>query len=204
MIAIIDYGLGNLRSVLGAVNKVGYDALITRNEKEIRQADKLILPGVGAFGDGIQNLKKLDLLKPLLEEVTVNEKPILAICLGFQLLAKDSREFGYHKGLGLIDATVEKIQTNNDLLKVPHVGWNDLYQKKESILFDRIPSDALFYYVHSFHVNCADSSIVAGECEYGLRFTSVIEKKNIFGTQFHPEKSQLHGLRMLTNFIENT
>jgi len=201
MIAIINYGLGNLRSVAGAVERLGHEAVITNGADELSKADKLVLPGVGAFGDGIKNLRALGLENVLYRLVFEDCKPILGICLGFQLMAKESCEFGNHQGLGWIDAVVEKIDTNGRL-RLPHIGWNDLFQQKKSKLFENIPEDALFYYVHSYHVRCSDQSMIIGECDYGVRFTAAIENNNIFATQFHPEKSQQWGLELLKNFVE--
>jgi len=201
-IAIIDYELGNLRSVFGAVEKLGHRAYITNDIAKFEEADKLILPGVGAFEDGMKNLNNLGLIEPLTRLVLNEQKPILAICLGFQLLANESHEFGLHKGLGWIDAEVKKIDTKNSDLQVPHVGWNDLFMTRNCILWENIPKEALFYYVHSFQVHCASDDIVMGKCIYGTEFTSAIQQENIFGTQFHPEKSQYYGLEVLKNFIE--
>jgi glutamine amidotransferase len=180
---------------------VGYEPLISNRVEDLERADKLILPGVGAFGDGMANLYRLGLVEPLTRLVT-QHKPILGICLGAQLIARESYEFGHHRGLGWIEASVVKIDTNGQALRLPHVGWNDLYQVKDSLLFEDIPPEALFYYVHSFRIKCDSSDIVIGECEYGTRFTAAFQKGNIYGTQFHPEKSQLHGLNLLKNFLE--
>jgi glutamine amidotransferase len=201
MIAIVNYGLGNLRSVAGAVERLGGEAVITNDADELLKAEKLILPGVGAFGDGIKNLRALGLEDILNQLVLEESKPIFGICLGFQLMAKESCEFGYHQGLGWIDAVVEKIDTNGRL-RLPHVGWNDLFQRKKSVLFENVPGNALFYYVHSYHVRCLDQNIIVGECDYGMRFTAAVEEDNIFGTQFHPEKSQQWGLELLKNYLE--
>jgi imidazole glycerol-phosphate synthase subunit HisH len=201
-IAIVDYGLGNLRSVYGAVAKLGHRAFITNDISKLEEADKLILPGVGAFGDGMNNLINLGLVESLTRLVLDEKKPILAICLGFQLLANKSLEFGQHKGLGWIDAVVRKIDTQKTHLRVPHVGWNDLFVYRDCVLWERIPKEALFYYVHSFYVDCKSDEIVVGECNYGIKFTSAVKQGNIYGTQFHPEKSQYHGLEVLKNFIE--
>ncbi|MEW6664763.1 MAG: imidazole glycerol phosphate synthase subunit HisH [Thermodesulfobacteriota bacterium] len=201
MIGVIDYGLGNLRSVAGAVERVGFEPVVTRDPADLEKAEKLILPGVGAFGDGMENLRRFGLISLLGSLVLEKRKPILGICLGFQLLARQSSEFGMHQGLGWIDASVEKLETRGTL-RLPHVGWNDLYPCRESLLFDGIPGDALFYYVHSFHVKCDHRELVAGECEYGMRFTAVMTQGNIYGTQFHPEKSQMWGLQLLRNFLE--
>jgi len=201
-ISIIDYGLGNLHSVLGAVRKTGYDAIVTNNISELYKSDKLILPGVGAFEDGIKNLKQLNLMDPLHELVNIKKKPILGICLGFQLLAKESFEFGCHRGLGWVDATVKKLSFNDEKIRIPHVGWNNLIQKKESKLWSKVPKDALFYYVHSYFMDCQNKEIIIGKCNYGNEFVSAIEQQNIIGTQFHPEKSQFFGLKIIKNFIE--
>lgn len=202
MVVIIDYGLGNLRSVAGAVEKVGYQPCISSEIEEIKRADKLILPGVGAFGDGIKNIRELGLIEPLSELVIKQGRPILGICLGAQLLARESYEFGHHEGLGWIDASVIKIESNGSSLRIPHVGWNHMIQVRDSILFEGIPNEALFYYVHSFHIRCANHEIVIGECDYGGRLTAAFQCRNIYATQFHPEKSQLYGLRLLKNFLD--
>ena len=201
-VGIVDYGLGNLRSVAGAVERLGHNPVITSCVNKLTGADKLILPGVGAFGDGMDNLHDRGLVDPLNEIVLEQGAPIMGICLGAQLMALQGQEFGSRRGLGWIDGVVVGLEPEDTELRVPHVGWNDLIQIKGSILFTEIPEDALFYYVHSFHVQCADEELVYGECEYGQRFTAVFQKGNIFGTQFHPEKSQLHGLTVLRNFLE--
>ena len=201
LVGIIDYRLGNLRSVFSAIQKVGHKAIISSSAEELQLADKLIFPGVGAFGDGMNNLHRLGLVEPLTRMVLEQKKPILGICLGSQLMTKESFEFGYHKGLGWIDASAIKIKTDNKDLRIPHVGWNNLIQLRENILFNEIPNEALFYYVHSFHVQCNNPDIVIGECEYGMTFTAGFHQNNIYAIQFHPEKSQLYGLNLLKNFI---
>jgi glutamine amidotransferase len=202
MIVIIDYGLGNLFSVAGAVERLGFKPLISNKVMDMEKADKLILPGVGAFADGMKNLKKGGLIEPLTKLVVDKKKPILGICLGSQLMAKESFEFGHHPGLGWIDASVIRLEPKDKSLRVPHVGWDELIQVKDSILFRNIPPTALFYYTHSFHVKCNKKDNKLGECDYGMKFTAAFNKGNIYGTQFHPEKSQLHGLNMLKNFLE--
>ncbi len=202
MIGIIDYGLGNLTSVAGAVEKVGFEPLITSDPVLLEQAESLILPGVGAFGDGMRNLHESGLIEPLKGIVLRGGKPILGICLGSQLLAKSSQEFGDHEGLGWIDARVIRLEPDDPSLRVPHVGWNELYQTGESVLFDNVPDGALFYYVHTFKLETERDDIVIGRCDYGGRFVAAIRAGNIYATQFHPEKSQRHGLTLLRNFLE--
>ena len=201
VIAIINYGLGNLSSVAGAIERLGYKYIITNKKEEIRNSDKFILPGVGAFAEGMQNIKNLELDKILNEVVLEHKKPILGICLGFHMMAHEGFEFGHHAGLGWLEASVIKFEIDKNL-RLPHVGWNDLFMVRESKLFYNIPEDALFYYVHSYHMKCKMKEIVTGECLYGERFTSTIENNNVYGTQFHPEKSQKWGLQLLRNFVE--
>jgi len=202
MIGIVDYGLGNLASVAGAVTKLGFQAEVTADATRLAAADKLILPGVGAFGDGMKKLHERKLVAPLTDLVLAGKKPVLGICLGFQLMAASSEEFGEHEGLGWVDAQVVRLAPEDQSMRVPHVGWNELHQIGDCILFDDVPSDALFYYVHSFRLAPANDNIVTGECDYGGRFTSAIQQGSVFGTQFHPEKSQRHGLTVLQNFLE--
>ncbi|MDD5120709.1 MAG: imidazole glycerol phosphate synthase subunit HisH [Candidatus Omnitrophica bacterium] len=199
-VAIVDYGLGNLRSVSGAVSKLGYLPFETHDKEEILSADKLILPGVGAFGDGMKNLHSLGLIECLNQSVLEKKTPILGICLGSQLMAKISYEFGKHEGLGWINASVKKLNSGTNL-RIPHVGWNGIVLIKEDPLFTGILSNELFYFVHSFHVCCEEKQAIVAECEYGIQFTAAFHKDNIFGTQFHPEKSQSIGLKLLNNFL---
>jgi len=201
MIGIINYGLGNLRSVLGAVEKLGHKGAISADPTTLALADKLILPGVGAFGDGMRNLTERELIEPLSEMVRTQRKPILGICLGFQLLAEGSDEFGEHTGLGWIPGRVKRIKTDDASLRVPHVGWNDFEQSRDCILFDDVPDPALFYFVHSYHLE-TDPDITVGTCTYGTPICAAVQSGNVFGTQFHPEKSQRHGLKVLQNFLE--
>jgi glutamine amidotransferase len=203
MIGIVQYGLGNTRSVMGAVERLGFEPVLTDRPELLARADKLILPGVGAFGDGMKNLKDRGLVEALNSLVREQNKPILGICLGFQLMAERGYEFGNHQGLGWIKAEVVKMDTRGEL-RLPHVGWNDLFQVKESLLLEGIPSNALFYYVHSYHARCEEEGIVVGESEYGCRFVAAVEQGNLFGTQFHPEKSQRWGLEVLRNFLERS
>lgn len=197
--AIIDYGLGNVRSVRGAVERLGYTAVVSSASGDLAAADALILPGVGAFGDGMRRLYERDLIRPLNRLVLEDKKPILGICLGAQLMTNSSCEFGQHEGLRWVDASVERLPVNG--LPLPHVGWNDLEIVRDSQLFRDMSSQPLVYYVHSFHIHCHDESLVTGRCEYGASFTASFERGNIFGSQFHPEKSQAEGLVFLSNFL---
>jgi glutamine amidotransferase len=200
LVLIVDYGLGNLRSVAGAVERLGHTALVSPDPADIARADRLILPGVGAFGDGMRRLAARGFVEPLTEAVRQRQTPILGICLGAQLMARESHEFGHHQGLGWLPATVRPIEPAGRL-RVPHVGWNELQQLRSDPLFAEIPPAALFYFVHSFHITADDPEIVAGTCEYGGTLAAVFRSGNICGTQFHPEKSQRHGLRLLQNFL---
>lgn len=200
MIAIIDYKLGNLASVQNALNSLNVESVITDDPQKISKADKIILLGVGAFGEGINNLKKANLIPVLNQEVLVNKKPFLGICLGMQLICKKGYEGGEYDGLGWIDAEVVKFDSTK--LRVPHIGWNDVVCNLNSPIFKGGNEVQTFYFVHSFFVKPADQSIVIGKCHYGVDFTAVIQKDNIFAAQFHPEKSQHEGLEILRKFSE--
>lgn len=202
-IGIIDYGLGNKASVAGAVERLGHDPVITAEPARLASCDKLILPGVGAFGDGMGKLRERGLVGALDELVLRNKKPILGICLGAQLICQSSDEFGMHDGLGWAPAQVRRIRPANPTLRVPHVGWNELAQVKTSRLLDGVPADALVYYVHSHCILADDSGIVTAVCDYGLSFVAAFEFDNIYASQFHPEKSQRHGLAILGNFLRH-
>lgn len=197
---IVDYGLGNLRSVAGAVERVGWTPVVTGDPDRLADCDKLLLPGVGAFGDGMRNLWDRGLVEPLTAMVMEDGKPALGLCLGAQLLVTESEEFGMHAGLGWIEGTVRRLDPGEGL-RIPHVGWNELRQVGESVLFDGVDDGALFYYVHSFVIEPSERSVVKGETDYGRALTAVIEHDNVYGTQFHPEKSQLDGLTLLGNFL---
>jgi imidazole glycerol-phosphate synthase subunit HisH len=201
MIAIIDYGLGNLTSVLSACGKLGFDAVVTQERSKLVDAEKLILPGVGAFGDGMRLLRERGLIEPLTRMVQAG-KPFLGICLGFELVAKTSEEFGFFEGLGWVEAHVRRLAPADPSLRVPHVGWNALQQRRNSVLFRDVPDNALFYFVHSYCLQADEEDLALGTCDYGGPFVAAIEQDNIYGTQFHPEKSQRHGLTMLRNFLE--
>lgn len=201
-IVIIDYGIGNTHSVSNAIKYLDYkNIIISDDENIIHKADALILPGVGAFEECIGNLKnrKLDII--LNEAVIVNKKPILGICVGMQLMATYSEENGLHNGLDWIKGSVKKINVPKPLA-VPHVGWNDVSNKNESILFNSNPENANFYFDHSYHFVC-DEQYVSGYCDYGTRITAAVERENIFGVQFHPEKSQNNGLKLFRSFFNS-
>lgn len=200
-VAIVDYGLGNVTSVLGALEKLGFDGIITDRHAELAGAEKLVLPGVGAFGDGMANLHKRGLVEVLNDLVLVKRKPIFGICLGFQLLAQESEEFGLHKGLGWVKGRVTRLTPDDSALRVPHVGWNGLERTQDNLLYRDLPAESLFYYVHSFALS-ADPASTVGACTYGQRFAAVLQAGNVFGTQFHPEKSQQAGLTLLGNFLK--
>ncbi len=200
-IAIVDYDMGNVASVQNALFSLGADALLTNNAEELKVAERIILPGVGAFGDGMANLRRLGLIDILSSEVIDKKKPFLGICLGMQLMAKESHEGGLHKGLGWIDGSVRYFGESVKNLKIPHVGWNDVYPREGSVLFKGLEKVPAFYFVHSYHLVCASDSVVSSTCDYGIKFTSSIRQHNLFGTQFHPEKSQRCGLKVLENFM---
>ena len=196
-IVIINYGMGNLRSVQKAFEKIGFDAVISNEHDTIKNADKIVLPGVGAFADAMKNLNDLGLVELLNEEILTKKKPFLGICLGMQLIAKESEEFGETKGLGWLDAKIVKFVQSD--LKIPHVGWNEINLEKKSLLFKNIPDKKDFYFVHSYYFK-ADKKYCIASCDYGINFICAVQKENIFATQFHPEKSQTYGLEILKNF----
>ena len=201
-VAVVDYGLGNVRSVVGAIERLGRTAVLTNRVDELGEADRLILPGVGAFGDGMSHLRARGLVEPLTRLVCDERKPILGICLGAHLFARVGQEFGEHEGLGWIDADVVALTAAEQGLRVPHVGWNELHPLRASVLLANLRPGALFYYVHSYYLRFRTPEVVTGECEYGGRFAATFETGNVYGTQFHPEKSQRDGLTLLANFLE--
>ena len=210
-VAIIDYGMGNLRSVEKGFLKVGVDARITTSPEGVRKADGVVLPGVGAFRDCMKELTDLRLTDAVVDIISKG-KPYLGICLGLQVLFSESEEFGKCKGLdifrgkvvkfdfGLKNSTIRNPQSAICNLKVPHMGWNELKIKKNNALLDGIQNKTYFYFVHSYYVLPEDTSIISTTTEYGFDFTSMICKDNIYAVQFHPEKSQTAGLKLLENF----
>jgi len=198
MIAIVDYGMGNLRSVQKALEKVGAEAKITQNSRDIAQATKIILPGVGAMQPAMEKLNTLGLIEPLKDSVKA-DKPFLGICVGFQLLFETSAEGGDTKGLGLLQGKVERFSA----LKVPHMGWNQLnIVNLDCPLFKDIDNLTDVYFCHSYYAAPNDPEITATSTDYGVNFTSSIYKNNLYGVQFHPEKSQKAGLKILKNFVQ--
>jgi len=196
MIAIIDYGMGNLRSVEKGFLKVGVDAKVVTDPRSVNDAEAIVLPGVGAFRDCMKNLDQMKLIEPILKSVR-NGKPYLGICLGLQMLFTESEEFGVYKGLDVLKGKVVRFQVD---LKVPHMGWNTVRLLKKPPIFDGIKDESYFYFVHSYYVAPNDEGIIAGTTDYGMTFTSMVWKDNIIATQFHPEKSQETGLKILKNF----
>ena len=198
MIAIIDYGMGNLRSVHKAFEAVGHEAVVTRDPRIIADASHVVLPGVGAFGDCMANLSQYELVDPIRAAIQ-SGKPFLGICLGMQLLFTESEEFGIHKGFDIIPGKVRKFELN-PMLKVPHMGWNDIQIVRPAPPFEGIRTGSHCYFVHSYYVEPADSGVVASVTAHGLPFASAVWKDNVVACQFHPEKSQDVGLRIIKNF----
>jgi glutamine amidotransferase len=203
MIAVIDYGMGNLRSVHKALEKVGYAAAVTSSPQAVLDAGALILPGVGAFRDCMRSLENLNLIQPILQSVR-SGKPFLGICLGLQVLFTESDEFGTTPGLNLISGRVVRFAPDEtpgaERLKIPHMGWNTISKRRSVPILNGIEDGSFFYFVHSYFVVPENTPVTATVTGYGIEFTSSIQKDNIFACQFHPEKSQGVGLRLLKNF----
>ncbi len=198
-ITVIDYGLGNLRSVTKALESLGCSVVLTNDPDAVGQATKLVLPGVGAFGTGMRQLCQLGLVEPIRDAVK-RGVPFLGICLGLQLLFDESEEMGHHKGLGLVRGKVVRFP-EVDGLRIPHMGWNALSIRKRDPLFLHVPNGAMVYFVHSYFPVPEDESVIAATTEHGTEFVSAIAIDNLFGTQFHPEKSSKVGLQILQNFV---
>ena len=198
MISVVDYGAGNLRSVTNALALLGCTFRVTQKVVDVLDADALILPGVGAASDTLKNLKNLALIKPI-KQYVAEGRPFLGICIGLQILLSTTEEGGEQKCLGIVPGRVQRLPVG---VKVPHMGWNQVKQIISHPVFDGIPDEANFYFVHSYYVEPYDMSLVAGETDYGTRICSVIAGGNLVATQFHPEKSGEFGLRMYDNFIK--
>jgi len=208
MIAIVDYNMGNLASVKNAFAKLGEETVVVSDPNEFKNYDKLILPGVGAFGDAMEHLRERNMIEPL-REYAKSGKYMLGICLGMQLLFDSSEEFGEHEGLGIISGEVKAFDsakfsepsTKEDMqLKVPHMGWNRMFTS-EHPLFANLDDEHYLYFVHTYHVICKNEEDIVGRTHYGYEFTSAVAHKNVFGIQPHPEKSHENGLHILENFI---
>ena len=200
MIAIIDYDAGNIKSVEKALKLLGQDVVITRNPEEILSADKVILPGVGAFGDAMGKLHEYELVE-VIKEVVERKIPFLGICLGLQLMFESSDETPGVEGLGLLKGKILRIPENGDL-KIPHMGWNSLHFQNEGRLFANLPQNSYVYFVHSYYLQAEDESIVKATTDYSTCIHASVEKDNVFACQFHPEKSSDVGLTILKNFCE--
>lgn len=199
-ILVIDYGVGNIQSVVNALNFLDYRVAVSYDRDAIARADVYVLPGVGAFGEGMKNLKARGIIAPLAEEVIDKKKPLLGVCLGMQLLAYDSEEKGLHKGLGWIPGHIARMHEQEGL-QIPHVGWNSIEAKIKSPLFERKDQGHTFYFDHSYHFVC-DSQYISATCDYGGEVVAAVQKDNIFGTQFHPEKSQNNGLKLFRSVFD--
>ena len=201
MVAIVDYGVGNLFSLTCSLKAIGADVVVTSDKNVLESADKIILPGVGAFEDAAKKLESSG-LKEVIIELAQKGKPLLGICLGMQLLFEKSYEYGEHKGLGLIKGSVKPIkEVISADLKIPHIGWNPLIFKKNSVLFKNINDGDCVYFVHSFYATDCQDAVIANS-EYGAELTAAVQNKNVFGCQFHPEKSGKVGLSILKAFVE--
>jgi glutamine amidotransferase len=198
-ITIVDYGMGNLRSVQKALERLGTEAVITSDAQQIAEAEKVILPGVGAFRDAIQALHDYQLVEVIKDTASAG-KPFLGICLGLQLLFDVSYEDGEFQGLGIVPGKVTRFELPAEL-KIPHMGWNQLHTTTDNPLLNDIRRDAWFYFVHSYYVQPDDESWTAATTDYGGEFVSIVARDNVFATQFHPEKSQSEGLQLLRNFV---
>jgi imidazole glycerol-phosphate synthase subunit HisH len=201
-IVIVDYGMGNIRSVHNAFVRLGCKVTSSDKIEDLEKADALILPGVGAFGEAVGNLASRNLFGPLIHLVREQGMPILGICLGMQLLAERSNERGSFRGLGLIPGEVRKIEVPM-ILRLPHVGWNSVYIAKQAPLFKRVPDGCAFYFVHSYHFVCDNKDHVAAITDYGDDIVAAVQNGCVYGVQFHPERSQTNGLALLENFIDD-
>ncbi|MEA1917354.1 MAG: imidazole glycerol phosphate synthase subunit HisH [Campylobacterota bacterium] len=201
MIAIVDYNMGNLASVINACELLGESVKVESSPKNFKNYEKLILPGVGAYPDAMEHLKEFDMVESI-KDYAASGNYMLGICLGMQLLFDGSEEFGNTQGLGLIKGDIKAFDVKkfSHPLKVPHMGWNRMFTKKHP-LFEGLDDEHYLYFVHSYHATCKDESDTIGECDYGYRFTSAVGKDNVFGIQPHPEKSHKNGLKILENFI---
>ncbi len=202
MIVVIDYGMCNLGSIVNMLRKVGAQPVVSADPAVVEQAAKLVLPGVGAFDNGMKRLRESGLVGVLTRKVVDQRTPILGLCLGMQLFSRGSDE-GVTPGLGWLDAETQrfKFPAGSDSLKIPHMGWNAVHIERPNPLWTDMYEDPMFYFVHSYHVVCRDAADVSASTEYGVTFTSSVARGNILGTQFHPEKSHKFGMRLFANFV---
>lgn len=209
-VAVVDYGMGNLHSVRHALSMIGADVIVADTPEALRSADRIVLPGVGAFGECLANLKKSGMLETLDEQVRSRARPMLGICLGMQVLATSGEEMGEHEGLGWIPGRIRHLEVDRDArgLRVPHVGWNEVHLKpieptgKPHPVLDGIRPNTTFYFVHSYFFEPLDAAHAVATCNYGVDFTCAVAKDTIIATQFHPEKSQQNGLAILERFLD--
>ena len=201
MIGIIDYGLSNITCVKAAVEYLGHKVRIIKHPFEIDIVEKVILPGVGAYPDAIKEINEKNLIPPLEDNVLKKKKPFLGICLGAQLICKSSNEYGFNKGFGWINAEVRKINFINKNLRIPHTGWNNIEFEKKDLILKEIKKESLFYFTHSYAIFEEKEKHTLAYCDHQEKFSAILKYKNIYATQFHPEKSQKYGLRLLLNFL---
>lgn len=199
MIGIINYGVGNLQSVKNSLDHLGIPNAIVEKPKDIKNFDKIILPGVGAFGAAMEKLNKTGFADEI-KKFAAKGKPILGICLGMQLLFDESYEYGHHKGLGLVKGKVLPFNEKIKKLPLPQIGWNNIVSNNDSPILENIGENSCFYFIHSFYCKPKEKNITVADSDYGIKFPAIIHKNNIFGCQFHPEKSQKAGLKILENF----
>lgn len=203
MIVIINYNAGNLRSVFNAFNEIGEKAIISSNINDIIKSDAIVIPGVGAFNQCMSSLREMDLINEITHQVIEKKKPYLGICLGMQFLADIGYEMGKNEGFGWIDGDVRLIKPIDSRFRVPHIGWNNInIRDKNSILFKDLPEDPCFYFLHSYNFYCTNADCITSTCYHGEIITSSVQKDNVFGVQFHPEKSQKNGFTLLKNFVK--
>ncbi len=198
MIAIIDYGAGNLRSVANAIAKLGYQPRVTNNPGDVLSAAAVILPGVGAAADTMHSLAESG-MSEVIRQLISEERPLFAVCMGMQVMLRGSEEGGWHECLGVVPGIVRRLGSG---VKIPHMGWNQVKQRTVHPIFDAIPDEANFYFVHSYYADPDDTSVVAGTTDYGVSMCSIMIKGSLVATQFHPEKSGKYGLRMYSNFLQ--
>lgn len=202
MIGIVDYGLGNLRSVYNAFDYLGANVKICKYPEDLKNVDRIVLPGVGAFKDCINSLNSLNFVEALNENTIKLAKPTLGICLGMQVMAKRSHEMGVFEGLGWFDAEIISLKQNDFYFKIPNIGWNEINFKNNHIIFNGLKQNTDFYFVHSYFMKCNDINDMVASYDLGYKVTASVCKDNIFATQFHPEKSQDSGLKLLSNFLK--